>query len=141
MSNKVQVLINHFCPYGYLDLEVACNIGDQVWLVEEDIFDCISEYKYDCWINSFEDIDPVYCVMDYILWEARSYIEEVTGYDFLNDDQSDGEIYTYSNYLATQYDYTEYARDRLAEKVQKHFEQLDKNLFCRFVFSQLEIRG
>ena len=35
--------------------------------------------------DSFENIDPVASILDHILQMARNKIEELTGYDFIND--------------------------------------------------------
>ena len=45
---------------------------------------------------SYENFDPVASILDHILQIARNKIEEITGYDFLNDYSGSGtEIYTY----------------------------------------------
>ena len=54
-------------------------------LCEQDLFEVIEEFRESCGYDSFESLDPVYCVLDHILQMARNHIEEKTGYDFLKD--------------------------------------------------------
>jgi len=42
MNNEVQELAIHFNPFGWLDLEATCNIGDEVWLSEYDFINDFS---------------------------------------------------------------------------------------------------
>lgn len=46
--------------------------------------------------ENYESFDPVATVLEHILKKSRQLIEELTGYDFLNDfSKSGSEIYTY----------------------------------------------
>ncbi len=71
---------------------------------------------------------------------ARNYIDEVTGYDFLNDFSGSGsEIYTFGNYLCSSYDWSDEAREELKPKVIPFQKELMKNKWCRYFLSELEI--
>jgi hypothetical protein len=35
--------------------------------------------------EGFDNLDPVYCILEHILQQARNQIEDITGYDFIND--------------------------------------------------------
>lgn len=85
IKNDVRELQLHFSPFGYLDLQKACLVGDELDLSESDIFEIIDEFRESCGYELYDKIDPVYCVLDHILQVARNHIEEVTGYDFIND--------------------------------------------------------
>lgn len=77
IKNEEQELQLYFSPFGYLDLQTACKIGDLVELRERDVFEMIDEYKNSCGLESYENIDPVYAVLDHILQMARNHIESV----------------------------------------------------------------
>jgi len=71
---------------------------------------------------------------------ARNHIEEVAGYDFLNDFSGSGtEIYTYGNYMCSSYDYSSEAILELKDKIANCLDLLMQNKRCRYVLSELEI--
>lgn len=104
-----------FCPFGWMDIKTAVQhsflSGHNVDFVQE----TVNEFVESCG-GKLEDCDPVYCVMDAILQEARNEIEEKTGYDFVNDCEH-GEIYTYGNFMCSSYDYKAEAIKELREKI------------------------
>lgn len=54
---------------------------------------------------NFDDIDPVAAIMEHALQMARNDIEEITGYDFMNDFAGTGsEVYTAGNYMCSSFD-------------------------------------
>jgi len=57
-------------------------------LYEQTIFEIIDDFRESVGQESFEGIDPVYCVMEHVLQNARNTIDNETGYDFINDLQS-----------------------------------------------------
>jgi len=85
IKNEVQELQIHFSPFGYLDLQVACEIGDHVDLREGELFEIIDDFRENCGMDNYGDVDPVYVILDHILQMARNHIEQITGYDFIND--------------------------------------------------------
>lgn len=140
MNNEVRELQQHFCPFGYLDLQQACKIWDQVWLYESDLFEIIDDFRESCGFWDFEKLDPVYCILEHILQMARNQIEELTGYDFMNDfSGSWSEIYTYGNFMCSSFDYSEDARAELIVKVKPHLQELLNDKWCRYLFSELGI--
>lgn len=85
MRNTVEELQGCFSPFGYLDLQAICQIGEALELHEYELFAIIDDFRESIGYQSWEGIDPVYCVLDYVLQMVRNKIEEVTGYDFIND--------------------------------------------------------
>ncbi len=117
--NTAEELATHFCPIGYRDLQAACAIGDAVWLFEPQLFLIIDDFKDSIGLESFDDIDPVYCILEHILQSSRNLIEEITGYDFINDYSGTGtEISTYWNFMCSSYDYSASAREELISKLE-----------------------
>ena len=102
-----------FCPYGYLDIKRACEVAIEVDENEKWVFEQIDNFSKDC-ATPYEKIDPVYCVYDSILHEARSEISDLTNFDFCNDMKS-GEIYTYGNFMCTSYDFYEESLEQLKQ--------------------------
>ena len=79
--------------------------------------------------------------MEHALQMARNDICEATGYDFLNDGTFSGrEIYTYGNYMGSSYDYSDNALIELAEKVSGHHQELAESSWCRYLFSELDMK-
>ena len=138
--NDTQELQLYFCPYGYLDIKAACDIGDSVWLYERDLFEIIEDYREVCGYPDHSQIDPVATVLEHILQMARNEISEVTWYDFLNDFSGSGtEIYTHGNYMCSSYDSSEEATEEFKEQVIPHLEKLKSNKWCQYLFSELEL--
>lgn len=100
-----------FCPYGYLDIKRACQVAIEVDENENWVFEQVDNFSKDCGI-SYDQIDPVYCVYDSILQEARAEISDLTDFDFCNDTKI-GEIYTYANFMCTSYDFNDEAKEEL----------------------------
>lgn len=110
-------------------------------LSEYELFEIIDGAREGMGHLSYEGMDPVYSVMEHILQMARSHIEGITGYDFLNDFSGSTEIYTYGNYMCSSYDYSDEAIGELRDKVFSHLEALNQNKWCRYFLGELEIRG
>ncbi len=127
-----------FCPYGYLDLKRACQAAIEVDENESWVFEQIDNFSNDC-ATPYDKIDPVYCVYDSILQEARNEIEDLTGFDFCND-VSFGKIYTHSNYMCSSYDYNEESTGELKEVLKKNRVEM-KNLSkkTQWFLSEIEI--
>lgn len=142
--NTANELATYFCPFGYLDLQAACEIGDAIWMYEDGIFEVIDDFKESIGSENCTQIDPVYCVLEHILQNARNLIEELTGYDFLNDWTGAGtEIYTYWNFMCSSYDYSEEAREELIEKLNSVDSETQSRLLsdelCSYFVHELEI--
>jgi len=104
------------------------------------LFEIIDDFRENCGESDFSKIDPVYSVLEYILQKARNRIEEVTGYDFMNDFLGNGtEVYTHGNYMCSSYDYSSGAVLEFKEKIAHHLDCLMHNKWCCYVFSELEI--
>ena len=140
--NETKELQTYFCPFGCLDVERACNIGDELWIYENELFEIIDDTRINYWCDDFKNIDPVASVLDHILQMTRNKIEELTGYDFINDFSWNWtEIYTYWNYMCSSYDYSQDAVDELQEKIAPVIGELNQDKFCRYFLSELNIGG
>ena len=81
-------------------------------------------------------------MLEHILQMARNHIDDVTGYDFINDFTDGGtEIYTYGNYMCSSYDYSTKAIEELKNVVLPYREQLLENQRCKYFLGELEISG
>ena len=142
VKNEVNELQLYFCPFGYLDVKAVCEIGDSLWIYERELFEIIDNDRESMGYSNYDNFDPVASILDHVLQMARNKIEEVTGYDFLNDCSGNGtEIYTYWNYMCSSYDYSEEAKQELSEKVNPYYQELIKNKWCEYFFIELEIRA
>ena len=116
-TNKIDYHFEQFTsnliPFGSLDIRTAVKTALEVgengdWAAEQ-----IREFADSCGMR-IEDCDPVYCVYDTILQEARNEIDDLISFDFCNDD---AEIYTAGNYCATSYDWCDDAPETIKEKL------------------------
>jgi len=137
MQNTVTELQSQFCPYGYSDMKAICEMWDQVHLRENELYDIIDQARTDCWYNKWEDLDPVYFVLDHIVQNARRKIEQVTGFDFLNDSKFPIEVY--GNYMCSSIEYSHEAVQELVSKTAREIDQLLDDEYCQFLLDQLEI--
>ena len=118
MRNTVSELQGYFCPFGYLDVQAMCELGDELELSEYQLFEIIDDARESMGYENWAGIDPVYCVFDFIVQNARNVIDEVTGYDFINDFTRNGtEIYAYGNYMCSSIDYSDEAVEELVSKI------------------------
>ena len=137
-ESHVSDYMAEFCPFGWMDckaaVEAATEAGyDYRWAAEQ-----VTEYMDSCGVK-IDDVDPVACVYDSILQEARGEIETETGYDLCNDCKS-GEIYTAGNFMCTSYDYKEGAKQELIDKLAEHDVQIeDLSEATQWFLSQCEI--
>ena len=116
-NNKINYHFDRFAanliPFGSLDIRTAVKTALEVgedgdWAAEQ-----IREFADSC-DTKIENCDPVYCVYDTILQEARNEIDDLTGFDFCNDD---AEIYTAGNYIGTSYDWSDEAPEKIKDKL------------------------
>ena len=75
---RTYYLKSGFCPFGSLDIRAICKIGDDLDMHEGELFEIIDDFRESIGSESWDDIDPVYCVLDYVLQEARNKVSEVT---------------------------------------------------------------
>jgi hypothetical protein len=111
----VNDFMKEFCPFGWMDckaaVETALEAGyDVSWAAEQTTNFCEETG------TKVEDCDPVYCVYESLLQEARNEISDVANYDFINDNKQ-GEIYTAGNFMCTDYYYPQEAIDELTGKL------------------------
>lgn len=139
MKNDVHELQFYFCPFGYLDMQAAYQIWVQVGINDRAIFDIIDDFRESVWEETFNNIDPVWCVLEHVLEQARTVISDTVDYDFINDFSGRGEIYTHWNYLCSSFDYSDDAREELSHKVAPCLNKLLKDKFCGYFLRELEI--
>jgi hypothetical protein len=89
-----------FCPYGYLDIKMAVEAAmasghDGNWAFEQ-----IERFSEEC-CAKISDIDPCYVVLDTIMQEARTEIENLTGFDITGD----ASFEVYGNYMCSGYEW------------------------------------
>jgi hypothetical protein len=122
MANKETELqldyqFDNFCsnlmPFGSLDIRTAVRAAVQVGEDGDWAAECVRDFAESCDMK-IDECDPVYCVYDAILQEARNEIDNLISFDFCNDG---AEIYTAGNYCATSYDYSDDANDTIKEKL------------------------
>jgi hypothetical protein len=115
----------NFCVMGSGDIDRAIDVAKETDILKtmgysgyipdalyERLEDYADELGYKDRIN---DIDIVAILYEDILQNARNDIEKKTKYDFINDFSGRGEIYVAGNFLATNYDYTEEAKEELQQ--------------------------
>ena len=140
----------NFCPFGWLDIKAAISMGHEAGLDPDECFDIVEQLwldikaaiKNDYDIQDYSDVDPVYCVYEHILQMARNEINDLTGFDFVNDG---AEIYTAGNFMCTSYDYKEEHKAKLIEKLAEHdviiddMEQITRCFLDNCEISQADI--
>jgi hypothetical protein len=104
---------SNLIPFGSADIREAIitslAVGeDGDWAAEK-----VREFSDSCDIK-IEDCDPVYCVYDTILQEARNEIDGLINFNFFNDG---AEIYTNGNFCATSYDWSDEAPETIKDKL------------------------
>lgn len=118
INQEIERAIAEFCPFGYLDLKAATTAALEAGKTSDYVYETTHEFSEQC-DTPIDKCDPVYCVYDAILQEARNEIEELINYDFLNDFSGNGEgIYVFGNFLDTHY-FGEEGKDELKAKLQE----------------------
>jgi hypothetical protein len=126
---------NYLIPFGSMDIrmavETALEVGENgEWAAEQ-----VQEFADSCGMK-IDDCDPCYCVYDAILQEARTEIDGLIDFDFLNDG---AEIDTHGNFMCTQYDYKSEAPETIKQKLIEAeivFEDLSEK--TQWFLSQIE---
>ncbi len=107
-----------FCPFGYLDLKAAITAALEAGKTSNYVYEQTHEFANSCDMQ-IDECDPVYCVYESLMQEARNEIEDLINYDFLNDFSGDsGEIYVFGNFLDTHY-FGEEGKAELKAKLQE----------------------
>jgi hypothetical protein len=114
-ANDLQInnAVASFCPFGYLDIKAAVNAALRAGKDTDFVQECVQEFAESCGIT-FEKCDPVFCVLDAILQEARNEISEECNFDFINDIKK-GYIDTYGNFMCSSYQCTSNAKEELTK--------------------------
>lgn len=137
----IQEFQSYFCSWGDLDVQGAVEIIKEHNLNMEEIQEQIESFCEDCDVK-LNDIDVVYQVYEHILQMARNEISSILNYDFINDYQKEGGIYTYDNYVCSSYDYDEEAIEELTDKLSKTTqEEKDQLLSNRYYVAFLKLLG
>jgi len=114
--------------YGSGDVAHAVEFADEAGIDGRELSDIVREQAEEL-ETPLEDVDINYIIYDHVLQMARNKIDEVIGYDFLNDNKTGGEIQTAGNYMATTYDYTEEAVEELQNKINEATSDERRKLF------------
>lgn len=129
--------------FGSGDIASAVEKGDELGLDGNEVAD-ISRQFADETGTDLNDVDVVAQVYDHELQMARNKIDEVLGYDFINDFEGDGtEFYTAGNFLATTFDYSQNAHDQLEKKIKgatpEQRKQLLDDIFVKVFLEDVDI--
>jgi hypothetical protein len=141
LKQKIEYF-NELCnPFGSADIRQAINTCLDADISVREFYEILEEYSESTGI-AFFDLDINYVILDYILQMARNDIDSVIGYDFVND-TSHGEIYTYGNYMCSQYDYEEESVTELKFKLLSATEyqkvKMRESNWILFLLSELGI--
>lgn len=125
-ANDLQInnAIASFCPFGSLDIRAAVNAALQAGKDSDFVYESVNEFAESCGVT-IDKCDPVYCVLDAILQEARNEIDKECDFDFLNDIQS-GSIDTYGNFMCSSYDVSEEAKKELTKVLANNNIDIDE---------------
>lgn len=113
VDNAYNDFTNALIPFGSMDIRSAVNTALEVgengeWAAEQ-----VQEFAESCGVE-IDKCDPCYCVYDSILQTVRGEIEDLTGFDFVNDG---AEIDTAGNYCCTTYDWRDDAPETIKQKL------------------------
>ena len=112
IDREVKNFQRDFCPYGYLDIQQAILHFDAYGKNSEDLIEAVEEF-----VNNTETdrggIDITWLAYEEILQDIRNKIDSRINFDIMND----AEFYTYGNYMATSYDYSEDDIDSLKKAI------------------------
>lgn len=125
--------------WGYMDVERAIEVYREAGLNVDELSSEILEFSYSCGVG-LDKIDPVYVAYDSILQKVRNKIDDLIGFDFLNDG---AEIDTISNFMCTSYDYSEENRNKLKEKLEgmneEQKEEMRNDKVVMWFLGQIEL--
>ena len=129
--------------FGSGDIASAVEKGDELGLDGNEVADLSREFADETGTD-LNDVDVVAQVYDHELQMARNKIDEVLGYDFINDFEGDGtEFYTAGNFLATTFDYSQNAHDQLEKKIKgatpEQRKQLLDDIFVKVFLEDVDI--
>jgi hypothetical protein len=100
--------------------------------------ECVQEFAESCGIT-FEKCDPVFCVLDAILQEARNEISKECNFDFINDIKK-GYIDTYGNFMCSSYQCTSNAKEELIKVLSVNNTNIeDLSEATQYFLSEIEI--
>lgn len=140
MKNSVSELQSYFCPFGYSDVKAICEIGEEVELHEEGLFEIIDNSRESFGAQNWDNFDPVYSVLDHVMQTARSKVSEVTGYDFITDFSGNWTaINVQGDFMCSNIDYSDDAVTELISKISWNITELVQDKFCQYFFGQLNI--
>ncbi len=126
---------NYLIPFGSADIRRAIEVALEVdedgdWVAKQ-----VEEFTEDTGLN-IKDCDPVGCVYDTILQEARNEIDNLTDFDFCNDG---ADVYTYGNFCATSYDWSDDAPEKIKDKlIENEIDFNDLSIKTQWFLTQIE---
>jgi len=134
--NQIYAFETAFCPFGSRDIERALVHALNAGWTPEDAVEKIKDFAKET-NTPLENIDPVYCIMDAILQEARNEIDEAVNYDCINE----GDIRVYGNYCDSSFEYdTEGDPEKLIEKFAENGKAIkDFSQATQYFLSEVEV--
>lgn len=119
LEREIDSFYREVSSYGYSDIKEAVKTFFVCGFDASELAEAVQEYSKDVG-TPLQDIDVCAVAYERILQLARTKINDIIGYDFLNDFKGGGsEIYVYGNYCATSFDYSENAIEELQDKINK----------------------
>ena len=137
------IMLNDVTNWGFGDTGEAIDKALSVGLGSRELTEILEQFHEDT-ETPYDDMDVVAVLYDHILQNARSKIDEVIKYDFLNDFSGDGtEFYVAGNFMATTYDYSQSAVDELREKLMKanknQLKELSDDIFVKSFLTDVDV--
>jgi hypothetical protein len=136
ISRNYDDFANYLIPFGSMDIRRAVKVALEVDEDGEWVAKQVEQYAEDT-DGNIKDCDPVYCVYDTILQEARNEIDNLIGFDFCNDG---ADVYAYGNFCATTYDWSDDAPEKIKDKlIENEIDFNDLSIKTQWFLTQIEV--
>lgn len=122
-NEEIDSFMASFIPWGYRDIETALKTYREAGKNDADLQGAIDDFM-DSVGTKLEDIDICYVAYDTLQQEARTDIERETGIDISNDSPYSA-VNVYGNYMCTDFDGTDEARERTRALIDSMEEKSD----------------
>ena len=112
IRREIEDFQRSYCPYGYLDIEQAILHADAYGYKSTDLQEWLDQFFDDVGMDR-NDVDITALAYEEVLQIVRGIIDNEIGFDIMND----GDFYTYGNYMASSYDYSQEGYDALIDAI------------------------
>ncbi len=128
--------------FGSGDIATAIDLADQIGMNGNELSDLVREWAEET-ETPIADVDINYILYDHILQNARNEIDQVIGFDFMNDTDESGMFEVHGNYMASSFDYSTEAQEELQGKINSASSddkrRLKENKFTKLFFEYVDI--